>query len=153
NVERWGTPPGTSLTLLRIAGAFPAFSPDGKRMALTGAGFAQLDVMNTDGTGRKKLHAGKYRGLFSTSWSHKGDRIAYAVGGVFQGPEGKVDLWTIPPDGSGAKKIAEVGNNGFPAYSPDGKRLVFRSGRDDNAKNLYLMDADGTNVTRLTKGK
>jgi Tol biopolymer transport system component len=152
NVERWGAPGGTNLTLLRVAGAFPSFSPDGKRMALTGAGFAQLDVMNTDGTARKKLHGATFRGLFSTSWSHKGDRIAYAVGGVFQGAEGKVDIWTIAPDGTDAKKITDTGNNGFPSFSPDGKRLVFRSGRQDKAKNLYLMNADGIHVTRLTKG-
>jgi hypothetical protein len=29
NVEYWGTPPGTNLKLLRLARAFPAFSPDG----------------------------------------------------------------------------------------------------------------------------
>src|SRR5262249_28932145 len=45
NVEHWGAPPGTSLQVLRIAGAFPAFSPDGRQLALTAAGLAALDVM------------------------------------------------------------------------------------------------------------
>ena len=36
-----------------------------------------------------------------------------------------------------------------PRYSPDGKRIAFTSHRDGNAE-LYLMDADGTNVRRLT---
>jgi Tol biopolymer transport system component len=153
NVERWGTPPGTGLTLLRLAGAFPAFAPDGKRLALTGRSFAQLDVMNIDGTGRKKIYAGTHRGLFSTSWAHKGDRIAFALGGVFQGPEAKVELLSLAPDGTDVKKLAGEGNNGFPGFAPDGKRLVFRSGRDRSAKNLYLMNADGSGVRRLTKGK
>ncbi len=154
NVQGWAMPPGTEITPLRLGGAFPAFSPDGKRLALTGAGFGQLDVMNLDGTGRKALYAAKSRGLFSTSWSHKGDRIAFAVGGVFQGPEGGVDLYSVAPDGTGLTRLThDAGNNGFPAYSPDGKRLVFRSGRDKAGKNLYIMNADGTGVTRLTEGK
>jgi Tol biopolymer transport system component len=153
NVELWGAPPDTGLRLLRIAGAFPAFAPDGKRLALTGGQFAGLDVMKIDGTGRKRLYTGKNRGLFSTSWAHHGDRIAFAVGGVFQGPEGKVDLLSVRPDGSDVKKLVADGNNGFPGFSPDGKRLVFRSGRDKLGKNLYLMNADGSGVKRLTNGK
>jgi Tol biopolymer transport system component len=154
NVERWSTPPGTNLTILRVAGAFPAFSPDAKRLALTGGSFAQLDVMNLDGTGRKKIFTGSHRGLFSTSWAHRGERIAFALGGVFQGPEGEVDLFSVAPDGNNMKKLTEkMGNNGFPAFSPDGKQLVFRSGRDRSAKNLYIMNADGTAVRRLTDGK
>src|SRR5262249_6229574 len=52
-VEPWGTPPGTRLRMLRLAGAFPAFSPDGRRLALTGGTFGRLDVMAADGTGRE----------------------------------------------------------------------------------------------------
>src|SRR5262249_22946789 len=147
NVELWGTPPGTNLKLLRLAGAFPAFSPDGKRLALTGGGFGQLDVMNIDGTARKRLHAATSRGLFSTSWSHHGDRIAFAVGPVFKGPEGDVTIFSVRPDGTDSRKLTEPpGNNGFPAFSPDGKHIVFRSGRDKAAKNLYVMNSDGTGV-------
>src|SRR5262245_18902311 len=67
NVEPWGAPPETDLRLFRLAGAFPAFAPDGRRLALTGCSFAQLDVMNVDGSGRRTLHKGLRRGLFSTS--------------------------------------------------------------------------------------
>jgi Tol biopolymer transport system component len=40
-------------------------------------------------------------------------------------------------------------NNGFPYFSPDGKRIVFRSGRDGNHE-IYLMNADASGVRRLT---
>jgi Tol biopolymer transport system component len=153
NVERWGAPPGTDLRLLRLAGAFPAFAPDGRRLALTGGSFAQLDVMNVDGTGRRTLHPGKRRGLFSTSWAHQGDRIAFALGPTFAGAKDEVDLATIRPDGSGFAQLTRAsGNNGFPAFAPDGRRIVFRSGRG-GSKNLAIMDADGSNVRPLTSGK
>jgi Tol biopolymer transport system component len=63
-----------------------------------------------------------------------------------------VDLMAVRPDGTGLKALTrEAGNNGFPAFSPDGKRLVFRSGRG-GAKNLYVMNRDGTGLRRLTRG-
>jgi Tol biopolymer transport system component len=153
NVELWGNPPATSLRLLRLAGAFPAFAPTGDRLALTGGSFAQLDLMKLDGSERKTLYEGKNRGLFSTSWAHHGDRIAFAFGPVFAGAKEEVDIATILPDGSGLTQLTKAaGNNGFPAFSPDGRRLVFRSGKG-GFKNLAIMDADGRNIHPLTSGK
>ena len=40
--------------------------------------------------------------------------------------------------------------DGSPAWSPDGKRIAFYSERDGNAE-IYVMNADGTGVTRLTR--
>jgi Tol biopolymer transport system component len=152
NVERWGSPWGDRLTMLRVAGAFPAFSPDGKRVALTGENFSRVDVMNVDGSDRKTLYTGKGRSLFGMSWAHRGDLVAFSLGGVFQGPGGDVDLAVMRPDGSDFRTLEGKGNDGFPSFSPDGEHLVFRSGRD-GAKNLYVMAKDGTGVRRLTEGK
>ena len=41
-------------------------------------------------------------------------------------------------------------DNVSPAVSPDGTRIVFASARDGNLE-LYVMDADGRNVRRLTE--
>jgi TolB protein len=37
----------------------------------------------------------------------------------------------------------------YPAWSPDGRQIVFMSNRDGNPE-LYLMAADGTAPVRLT---
>jgi len=153
NVELWGTPPETGLKLLRLAGAFPAFSPEGRRLALVGGDFSRVDVMDIDGSNRKNLYTGRSRSLFSSAWAHRGDLIAFAAGGVFQDAGAGVDLMAVQPEGGEARRLTQdAGNNGFPAFSPDGKRLVFRSGRG-GSKNLYLMNCDGTGITQLTKGK
>jgi Tol biopolymer transport system component len=153
NVEPWGAPPGTALRVLRLAGAFPAFSPEGRRLALTGGRMAQLDVMNIDGSGRRTLRSGTSRALFSISWAHHGDRIAFSQGPIFEGPAAKVDIATIHPDGSGYVPITgDPGNDAVPPFSPDGKEIVFRSGRG-GSKNLYIMKSDGSHVRRLTEGK
>jgi Tol biopolymer transport system component len=37
----------------------------------------------------------------------------------------------------------------MPRWSPDGKRIAFDSTRDGNFE-IYMMDADGSNIQRLT---
>src|SRR5206468_2631900 len=169
--------PGFPARLVRLAGAFPAFALGGKRLALTGGSFSQLDVMNVDGTGRKTLLSGKNRGLFSLSWAHHGERIALSLGGVFQGPEaagdwivfasdrgGDFEVYLIRPDGSGLRKLVSGGGrNNHPHFSPDGKWVVFTSKRAGFSAEeislprqpqpygeLFAVRVDGTGLVRLT---
>jgi TolB protein len=65
-------------------------------------------------------------------------------------------------DGSGERPLTTApGVDGDPEWSPDGTKLVFSSDRDRNgpclfhdctgfAPELYVMNADGTGVRRLT---
>ncbi len=46
-------------------------------------------------------------------------------------------------------QLTTDGQSILPAWTPDGGDLIFASGRDGNS-NLYRMNPDGTNVTRLT---
>jgi Tol biopolymer transport system component len=48
-----------------------------------------------------------------------------------------------------AKISTDTANATDPAFSPDGSRIAFASTRDGNAE-IYVMNADGTNPTRLT---
>jgi Tol biopolymer transport system component len=63
------------------------------------------------------------------------------------------DIYTMHADGSGLTNITNnPAYDGFPHWSPDGKRIAFESGRD-GSNQIYLMDADGSNVIRLTDGQ
>jgi len=54
-------------------------------------------------------------------------------------------------DASNRTRLTKSGNDIEPFWSPDGEHIVFTSDRDGNP-NIYIMDADGSNVTLLTDG-
>ena len=78
--------------------------------------------------------------------------------GAFPGFNGKIafqgdgEIYVMEPDGSNPTNLT---NSAFfdssPAWSPDGTRIAFTSGRDtsDTRAQLYVMDADGSNAVRL----
>jgi Tol biopolymer transport system component len=153
SLEPAASPPGTHLAMLRVEGAFPAFSPDGKRLALTSGDFGGLDLLEVEGGNRRRIYSDPPRKVFAVAWSRGSDRLAFSSGPTFQGPGAPVDLVLLEADGSGFRKLtSESGNNAFPSFSPDGERLVFRSGRE-GAMNLFTIKADGSDLRRLTTGR
>lgn len=63
-----------------------------------------------------------------------------------------MEIFEANPDGSGLKRLTDSkGYDAEGAYSPDGKFIVFCSNRDGEENlELYIMDADGKNVRKLT---
>jgi Tol biopolymer transport system component len=69
------------------------------------------------------------------------------------------EIYLLNLDGSGEQRLTHnnVGD-GFGTLSPDGKKLVFDStrnlveGEPGNTSDLFVMDADGSNQTFLTRG-
>jgi Tol biopolymer transport system component len=73
-------------------------------------------------------------------------------------------IFLVRPDGSGLRQLTSFQTLNYdyqahglnlpddhPAFSPDGKKLVFTSNRDDHANwEIYTMDITGGNVRRLT---
>lgn len=146
--------PVSNLSLFRIAGSFPSFSPAGDRIAY--ANFPGLYVINRDGSNRRVVFSGA---AFSTAWDPVREGVVYTSAGPdFAAVSSEVDIIAVNVDDDerNFKKLTTNGvNNAFPSPSPDGKWIVFRSGRT-GYKNLYIMDAvDGERkgLRRLTEGK
>ncbi len=61
------------------------------------------------------------------------------------------DIWTVPSDGSGPARelIAGSKTDNTPRFSPDGRSIAFISTRD-GAPQVYVADAKGGNVRRIT---
>lgn len=69
------------------------------------------------------------------------------------GRSGNPMIYTLDPRGTEkqVKRISFVGQfNAAPRFSPDGKEIVFSSWLDD-CFDLFRIDADGRNLSRLTK--
>ncbi|TVU44034.1 hypothetical protein EJB05_03460, partial [Eragrostis curvula] len=158
-LENIKSPAPDTFSLFRIDGSFPSFSHDGKKIAFVG--LPGLYVVNSDGSGgRRQVFSGN---AFPTAWDWKRKGVIYtSVGPQFSSESTKVDVVAVSL-GDGDSSSSQVSikrltlggeNNAFPSPSPDGKWVVFRSGRSGH-KNLYIMDAeDGEagGIRRLTEG-
>jgi TolB protein len=58
-------------------------------------------------------------------------------------------VYTIPIEGGTPKQVTAVGPSYMHGWSPDRKHLIY-TGQRDNEFDIYRIDADGNNETRLT---
>ena len=158
--------PIAGVSLYRIQGSFPVMSPDGSLVAFVNSpnDSASMLMMNLDGS---QKHLVYNVSVFGTNWSPTGKGIVYASQGpIFKSVKTSVPIVAIQNADTtdlNAKGTSSsytfltkkgTGNNAFPSASPDGKYIVFRSGRS-GFKNLYIMDAEGGEekyLRQLTEG-
>jgi Tol biopolymer transport system component len=169
--------PVRSLRMLRVHGTFPSFSPDGGLIAINGdlTNTAGLMILKSDGSKRWVLMNEPF--IFATAWSPTESGVIFtSVGPIFESVKMTVQIARVSfniSDLENTKSLTDAdnkidvsikiltsidkGNNAFPSCSPDGKRIVFRSGRS-GYKNLYIVDAvngegeNGEGIFRLTEG-
>ena len=140
--------------LLRT-GIFPSFSPSGQQLICNDqtAGHNSIMLMNVDGTHRSILFADSVKAASAPVFSPNGDRIAFGFGAFFQKRVGSAtaDIAIINNDGSGLKILTDgSGNFGFPSWSPDGRKIVYRSS-GGKKEGLYIIDVETRMIDTLTK--
>jgi len=133
----------------------PTWSPDGRRIAFvrrpTGAtsfDLGDLYVMDADGSNARLIAPSAN----SPAWSPDSRKIAFST---YRGGDGAVLIVSADDAAAPAIHIGfDRGFNGWPAWSPDGSRIAFVSDWTafDFALELYVVNADGSNLKQLTNG-
>ncbi|MDO8667086.1 MAG: basic secretory protein-like protein, partial [Gemmatimonadales bacterium] len=139
----------------------PQISPDGRSIAyLSERDFFFVDLYLADaetGRVRRKLVRSSIDPNFETlrfinsagSWSPDGARFAFAAK---SGPEDVLAILDVADEriiGQYRLGLNAITN---PTWSPDGQQLVF-TGYDGGWSDLYVVDADGRNLRRLTNDR
>jgi Tol biopolymer transport system component/serine/threonine protein kinase len=125
-----------------------AWMPDGKALVFSSArgGHDGLWRVALAGGAPEPLRLAAGLGRSSLAIALRGDRLAYTV------TSDDSNLWEVgtgPGAGPPVRRIASTRGDSHPSYSPDGRRIAFRSDRSGTAE-IWLADADGANAQQVT---
>jgi Tol biopolymer transport system component len=135
------------LTVLPGSDLSPDWSSDG--LQLTWSRDREIWTMSAFGSDKRRLvrKAKSWHEHHTPVWH--GARVVYSSNRVsnfnaelFQAPAKRL-TFTKGSDGV-------LGDDGMPDFSPDGRRIVFTSNRDQQGE-IYVMNANGTGPKRLTR--
>ncbi|MEP7313378.1 MAG: hypothetical protein ABI859_12405 [Pseudomonadota bacterium] len=147
----------------RYTDVFPTLCARSGKLALTDLDFpvgnptASVSVMNPDGSERKLVFQRQDGAAMVPTWSPDCQWVAFGFGTFFGGRSARpADIRMVKWDGSETRELhAEGGLNiGFPAWSPDGKSIVYRvwgkDGEGRDQRGLRAYDVAGKTTKTLT---
>lgn len=133
----------TLLTPFDASAFFPTWSDDGQWIAfdtnyLDSKGANVIWKTRTDGSDLTDISIHQVGEWRYANWS--GSQIAYSryVAGGSDGPE----IFVMSENGSEQKQLTGNGENYFPKFSPDGKRIAYQHHQGIKSS-IYSMDSDG----------
>jgi Tol biopolymer transport system component len=140
--SRKADPATTVARMARVGSATsPSFSPDGRWISFISnmSGMPQVWVVPAEG-GYPRMVTNGDDPVAQAEWSPASDWLAVTIapgGGL------NTQVYVVKPDGSGMKLLTKGGqdNNGFDAWSEDGKQIAIDSSRDNPAaRDSFLID-------------
>ncbi len=135
----------------------PAWAPSGERIAFTSQRDGDWDiyVMDADGSNVVKL-TDNWVQDYNPTWSPDGNHLAFVA------RRDDLSIYIMSGDGNNPpveliehsldEPPGSLTRNSCPAWSPDGERIAFISALSNTtpaSTGLYVVDIDGSNITRL----
>lgn len=144
-----------------IHAEYPAWSPDGRRLAFMSARAGtrgsdpdyDIFVVDLDGGGLRRLT--NWPGEEGwPAWSPDGASIAFAAThddrGQFHGGGPYLDIYVMRTDGSAKRRVVKGIFGSFPAWSPDGRFILFTgSPLSELDEALWVVRPDGSDQRSL----
>jgi Tol biopolymer transport system component len=121
-----------------VNGGTPAWSPDGKNLAVVG--YEGLYLVGVDGSGLHRVLKQSFDTPGTPSWSPDGKEIAFVGNGQIE---------TVKRNGTGLRTLTHCTcgtQTDSASFSPDGRELVFSA-----TDGLYVIRATGRKLHRITR--
>jgi len=146
-----------------------AWSPDGKELAFVSDrdGTPDIYTMRADGSSVRRLTESNGKGSWSRNpaWSPSGEAIAFdsdrtGIEEIYVLTVGSGQVQQLTHTASKGARCRTCEGNWTAAWNPDGKKISFSSNRDaipgkledPSQWGIYVMNADGSSLHRLTYG-
>jgi Tol biopolymer transport system component len=129
----------------------PAWHPTGERFVTTPLGSRSLELVETGSSEARVLHEDPEKTAMTPQWSPDGSEVVFGLGTFFVARQRGAQVARVKTDGSGFEELTSgPNNNGFPAYSPDGRQIVYRT-LGPEGQGLRVMDLEDRSVRTLTE--
>jgi TolB protein len=127
----------------------PRVSPDNSRLAFATLGKYGFQLkMYSLLLGRYVNFPAGSGSSASPAWSPNGNELAYAAA-----PDGQFNIWIADSNGALARKVTSLrGGSISPVYNPKTSAQIAFISAVTGLPQLYIMNADGSGVQRLTDG-